>query len=236
MSTINQEVLANQNATSYNTQPFHLKEYKPGTTEYWFQMMMLLESKQDEDQIKEKYADVFKSPYFADFMKDWVMKTDLPKDVLEDPFVEMIVGQSGVSLERYLQDIACQIGSLGNDIACLEIHKVDELKETVQKQGEYIINLENVVSELHTSVRRLQEVAFPENKPKRPTSKVGWMDRPVSQFNKRTGEFIRNWASARQAQDVLGKVNAHAIVEHLKRGSGSSGGYVWRIGQYTEEG
>ena len=61
------------------------------------------------------------------------------------------------------------------------------------------------------------------------------MDRPISQFNKRTGEFIRNWSSARQAQNVLGKVNAHAIVEHLKRNSGSSGGYAWRIGEYTEE-
>jgi hypothetical protein len=236
MSTINQEVLANQNATSYNTQPFHLKEYNPGTTEYWFQMMMLLESKQDEDQIKEKYADVFKSPYFADFMKDWVLKTDLPEKVTGDPFVKNVTGQTGISLEGFLIDIAYHIGALGNDVGVLKHGDVYDLKETVEIQKEEILNLQTIITRLDSSVKRLQEVAFPPTTPKKPTAKVGWLDRPVSQFSKRTGEFIRNWESPRQAEAVLGKLNAHSVVEQLKRGSGSSGGYIWRVGHYTEEG
>lgn len=236
MSTINQEVLDNQNATSYNTQPFHLKEYDPSTTKYWFQMMMLLESKQDEDQIKEKYADIFRSAYFADFMKDWVMKTDLPKIITEDPFVQNLTGQTGISLEAFLTDIAFQIGVLGNDVGVLKHEDVYDLKETVEIQKEEILNLQTIITRLDSSVKRLQEVAFPPTTPKKPTAKVGWLDRPVSQFSKRTGEFIRNWESPRQAEAVLGKLNAHSVVEQLKRGSGSSGGYIWRVGHYTEEG
>jgi hypothetical protein len=241
MSTINQEVLANQNHEMFVKKAknnlklsFHLKDYKPDTTEYWFQMMMLLESKQDEDQIKEKYADVFKSPYFADFMKDWVLKTDLPESVTGDPFVKNTL-QEGNSLEKYLTDIAFRIGVLGNDVGILKHEDVYDLKETVEIQKEEILNLQTIICTLDDSSKRLQEVAFPPTTPKKPTAKVGWLDRPVSQFSKRTGEFIRNWESPRQAEAVLGKLNAHSVVEQLKRGSGSSGGYIWRVGHYTEE-
>ena len=238
MQTINQEVLDNQNAKKETLQPFYLKDWDPKTIEYWFTNMVLLESKEDEEAIKRKYHDVFKSPYFADFMKDWVFKTDLPEFVKEDDWYKMFIKQNTItgnpSLEDYLQAISSWAFLIEGQTTSNE-HTINELREKVDEQYGEILNLQNVVSELYTSVTRLQDVAFPPATPSKPTAKVGWLDRPVSQFNKKTGEFIRNWESPRQAQRVLGKVNAHAIVEHLKRGSGSSGGYIWRVGEYIEE-
>ena len=216
MHTINQKVLNNQNGITKLSADQDYLEWKKDMKDY-------VESVKDEnvDLFSPAVLDEIAKHVFTEFKLGNVfnkanmgsfVETLLPEDShLNQSTLEDLIGWIGFQkdeecLTEYYQ-------GQKQDIVNLRIHDLEKTIELLKEQVEGLIHTQKVAT----------------NKTIGNKKKKSWLNTPIAQYTKDGQTWLKNWDSARQVGMVLG-YSEHAIVEQLKRVTGSSYGFHWKVG------